>query len=1042
MLKHPDLTERRVILALDRIRASIYDGAPFPLEVMAQPLAGEPIPAGEAMAGHFVPFHIGERWGLPWGPTWFRLGGTVPESWKGRLVIARLRLGWGGTEGFTCEALVYRDGKPLTGLNVNHDEILIAEKAKGGESFTLDVEAAANPHIPVTGAGEIPACRSDEPIFVLETAEIACVEPDVWDFYHDFAVAADAMVALPENEPRRGRLRAALNNAINNFDESIPGTAKSARAALREIMDCRNGDTVHRISAIGHAHIDSAWLWPLRETIRKCARTFATALQLMEEYPEFVFGCSQAQHYAWMKKYYPSIYEGIKKAVKQGRWEPLGSMWVEADCNLSSGEALVRQLLHGKRFFEREFGVETVDVWLPDVFGFSAGLPQIMKQAGVEYFLAQKLSWNQFNQFPHNTFLWEGIDGTKIFSHFPPSATYNGNVQPGQILNSVREFREHDRAARSLYVYGFGDGGGGPTKSMLENAKRLKDFEGLPEVTLEKVSKFFPKAERDAKDLPVWVGELYLESHRGTYTTQARNKRENRKSELLLRDAEFLDVAAAAENGGRVSVPDIASRRAVYDVTGEGSGPSVSGHLERAWKLLLLNQFHDIIPGSSISWVYEDSAHDYETIRQLGSAVIGSAKACLADAVNTSQCEDPFLVVNSCGFERNEVVELPGGRMAIANVPACGYAIVDADRPRALQAFAPAVTIDELEHGFKLDNGVIRVLLDADGLISSVWDHEQDREVIAAGKRGNLFQLHRDYPNAWDAWDVDIFYRETFEDITELEEMVVEEENALSVTLRIVRSFGNSRIKQRVKLRAGSRRIDFHTLVDWHEAHRFLKVAFPVEIHANRATYDIQFGYVERPTHMNTRWDMARFEVCAQKWADLSENDYGVALLNDCKYGYDIFGNVMRLSLLRAPKAPDPTADLGHHEFTYSLMPHRFGPRTGNVIPEAYSLNIPLRVYPVAPHPGKLPRSRSYFSVDRASVVIESIKHSESGEAVIVRFFESHGTRGPITLKTSMPFTRVSRVDLLERHLEKVEIIEGRVRLAVRPFEIVTLKFE
>ncbi len=1041
MLKHPDLTERRIFLALNRIQKSIYTSA-CPLNILAQPLPGEPIPANEAMAGRFTPFRVGDRWGAPWGTTWFRISGTVPQSWKGQRVSARLRLGWSGPEGFTCEGLVYRDGKPLMGLNVNHDEVLISEKAKGGESFTFDVEAAANPGSSQFDACEIPGRGSEGPSFVFEAAELVRVELDVWAFYHDFAVLADAMKSLPENEPRRGQLRAALNAAANCFDETDLTTTKSARAELQKALVCRNGDTVHGISAIGHAHIDTAWLWPLRETIRKCARTFSTALNIMEEYPDFVFGCSQAQQYLWMKRYYPSIYDGIKRAIKRGQWEPIGSMWVEADCNLTSGESLVRQLLHGKRFFEHEFGLETTDVWLPDVFGFSAALPQIMKQAGVGYFLTQKLSWNQFNEFPHNTFLWEGIDGTRIFTHVPPAGTYNGEMQPSQLRESVKRFREHDRSTRSLYLYGFGDGGGGPTKTMLENAKRLKDFEGLPEVTLEKVSRFFPKAERDVKELPVWVGELYLESHRGTYTTQARNKRLNRKSELLLRDAEFLDVVAAAEMGGRVSLPELASPRPVYDVAGEGDTPSVSGYLDRAWKLLLLNQFHDIIPGSSIGWAYEDSAHDYETIGQIGSAITSAAQECLAGAVDTSECEEPFLVINSCSFDRNGIVELPGGRLVIANVPACGYTVVDAAKPRALQAFAPAVTIEKFERGFKLDNGVIRVIFDGEGLITSIWDHEEDREVIASGQRGNLLQLHRDYPNAWDAWDVDIFYRETVEAITAMDEMVVEVENALGVTLRIVRSFGNSKLTQRVKLNAGSRRIDFHTVVDWQESHRFLKVAFPVEIHSNRATYEIQYGYTERPTHMNTNWDMARFEVCAQKWADLSENDYGVALLNDCKYGHDILGNVMRLSLLRAPKAPDPQADLGHNEFTYSLLPHRFGPRTGSVIPEAYALNIPLRVLPVAPHPGKLPRSRSYFSVDRASVVIESIKHSESGDGVIVRFYESHGTRGLLTLKTSLPFKKVSRVDLLERYLKKITIAGGEVQLAVRPFEIVTLKFE
>ncbi len=362
----------------------------------------------------------------------------------------------------------------------------------------------------------------------------------------------------------------AVNEAANIFDEYDLETIAPAREALREVLGKRNGDTAHQLSAVGHAHIDTAWLWPLRETIRKCARTFSTALAYMEEYPDYVFACSQPQQYAWMKEYYPTIFEGIKKAIKRGQWEPIGSMWIETDCNLASGESLVRQILHGKNFFLEEFGYETKDVWIPDVFGYSASMPQIMQKSGVSYFVTQKISWSQFNKFPHQTFLWEGIDGSRIFTHFPPADTYNAEFSPRQLVYNVNNFKENDRATRSLYVYGFGDGGGGPTKEMLETAKRVGDLEGLPKVKLERVADFLPKAEADAKDLPVWVGELYLEMHRGTYTTQARNKRGNRKGEFLLRDAEFFDVLGSIPAITRGELKPCAGERAVYDVFASG----------------------------------------------------------------------------------------------------------------------------------------------------------------------------------------------------------------------------------------------------------------------------------------------------------------------------------------------------------------------------------------------------------------------------------------------------------------------------------------
>ena len=502
----------------------------------------------------------------------------------------------------------------------------------------------------------------------------------------------------------------------------------------------KNGDTVHHLSAIGNAHIDTAWLWPLRETIRKCARTFSTAIDYMGRYPEYIFGCSQAQQYAWMKAYYPELYADMQAYARKGQWEPMGSMWVEADCNLASGESIVRQILQGKRFFQQEFGYETRDLWLPDVFGYSAAMPQILKGCGIDYFITQKISWSQFNKFPHHTFYWEGIDGTRIFTHFPPADTYNAEFVPRELLFNVTNFREHGRATRSLFVYGFGDGGGGPTIEMLESARRLRDFDGMPKITLEKVIDFLPKAEKDIKEPAVWVGELYLEFHRGTYTTQGQTKRGNRKSEFLMRDAEFWDAVSFAEVPNRAETA-ASPARAVYDVSQVDTKPS-SPHeiaLDRAWKLLLLNQFHDIIPGSSITWVYEDTMRDYATIRELGESVIASSFSALNPKIDTTGIAEPVRVSNTLNWERTEVVDFPDGTVRKITVPPVGYAVIDAAvKPAQAES---EVTVGETAEGIEIGNGLLCIKIGKDGLLKSIWDIPTGREVLAPGLDLSLIHI-------------------------------------------------------------------------------------------------------------------------------------------------------------------------------------------------------------------------------------------------------------------------------------------------------------
>lgn len=1064
MLKHPRITEARFQRTLHRISHFVFPPARRPLRVEALHLDGEPIPAEAALAGGYAPFAVGEAWGPAWGTTWFRFSGEIPPEWRGREVVALVRLGTHRDvqEGFSAEGLVWQGGRPTRALNRNRQDVPLARPAEGGEPVSFHVEAAANVRtaqasnaewfrvstgVRANGAnteGLLMPEPGGRACFVLEQAEMALVDREAEALHFDFKVALEAMLALPEESPRRGELFSALNESTNRLDPADPATVGAARAALREVLARENGEPVHRISAIGHSHLDTAWLWPLRESIRKFARTCATALAYMQEYPEYVFSCPVGLHYAWLKRHYPVLFADIQAAVRRGQWEPMGSMWVEPDCNLASGESLVRQVLLGKNFFLEEFGVETTDLWLPDVFGYAAALPQIMRQAGIRYFLTQKIAWNQLNRFPHQTFLWEGLDGTRVFTHFPPSEIYNGTMEPAELLKGVQNFRETDRATRSLYTYGHGDGGGGPTKDALELARRVRNFAGLPAVELDTVAGFFRKAESDARDLPVWVGELYLELHRGTYTTQARNKRANRQCEFLLRDAELLDVLTradglgAAATGERIPTPP----PAVYEVAGQmpPAGTDAAAHaLGRAWQLLLLNQFHDIIPGSSIHWVYEDSARDYAVIRDLATPLVTGGARSLASRIDTSAARQPCVVFNTLGHARDEIVTLPGGALARVAVPPCGYAVIDADAPAASPC--PPVTAEAGDDGITVANGLVRLVIDGDGLLASVRDLRADREILAPGERGNVFRLHMDYPNAWDAWDVDVFYRETVQEITAAQSVRLVESGLLRAVVEVVRVFGRSRIVQRIVLHAGSPRIDFVTEVDWHEDHRLLRVAFPVSVRSTRATYEIQYGHTERPTHYNTSWDLARFEVCAHKWADLSEAGFGVALLNDCKYGHDIHGNVLCLSLLRAPAGPDPQADRGRHEFTYALLPHGGSVAAGRVVEEAYALNVPLRIEPVPRQTGPWPARHSFFSVDRPGVVIEAVKRAEKEAAIIVRLYEAHGGRGPVSFRTSLPVRQFFKADLLERSLSPLEQTEqGAVRIDISPFEIVTLK--
>jgi alpha-mannosidase len=965
------------------------------------------VPVDEGKAAPYEPGRVGDVWGRPWGTTWFRLAGTVPGAWAGRHVEAVVDLGFGQDHpGFSAEGLVYRpDGTAVRGLHPRSHAVPVAAPAEGGEAVLFHVEAAANPLIagPVTALGD-PATAPAAPLYRLGRADLAVFDTVVWELVQDLDVLGQLMHELPVEAPRRWEILRALSTALDALDpDDVAGTAADARACLVPALAAPAHASAHRVSAVGHAHIDSAWLWPQRETVRKVARTCSNVTALMDDHPEFVFAMSQAQQLAWIKEHRPEVFARVREKVAAGQFVPVGGMWVESDTNMPGGEALARQFTHGKRFFLDEFGIETREVWLPDSFGYSAALPQLVKLSGSAFFLTQKISWNQTNPFPHHSFWWEGLDGTRVFTHFPPVDTYNAEFSGREMAHLVRNFRDKGRSRHSLVPFGFGDGGGGPTREMLARAKRLRDLEGAPRVAIEPPAAFFAKAAAEYHDAPVWVGELYLELHRGTYTSQAGTKQGNRRSEHLLREAELWAATAAVRTGARYPYEE----------------------LDRLWKTVLLHQFHDILPGSSIAWVHREARETYARVAEELEGVVDAALRALAGDPEAGGT----VVFNAAPHER-------GG------VPALGGAVVAEREPDG-----PPVTVSEdPDGGIVLDNGLLRVTVDRRGLATSVYDAGAGREAVPPGSAANVLQLHRDLPNHWDAWDVDSFYRDTVTDLTGVEELAVVRKDPAAASVRVVRGFGASRVEQTLTVRAGAKRLDVDTVVDWHEREKLLKAAFPVDVHADRSAAETQFGHVFRPTHTNTSWESAKFEICAHRFLHVGEPDWGAAVVNDSTYGHDVTRTVrpdggttttVRLSLLRAPRYPDPDTDQGRHRFRYAFVP---GASLADAVREGYRINLAEREVPggaaVAP----------LVSVDSAAVVVESVKLADdrSGD-VVVRLYESLGRRAAVRLRAGFPLASAVTVDLLERRQADgerpaLDLGDGTVGVALRPFQIVTLR--
>ncbi|HEX3223577.1 MAG TPA: glycoside hydrolase family 38 C-terminal domain-containing protein [Nocardioides sp.] len=984
--------EGRLARALDeRIRPAVHTVlAPLTIEAWHVPPAedggpGAPVPFAEALRAAYEPGHLGMRWGPAWGTTWFRLTGAVPAD--ARCPEGVVDLGFTSAfPGFQAEALVYdADGRAVKALNPRNRWLPLAP----GQRVEWYVEASAIPNVmrawqPTREGDRLTSSR--EPLYTLAGADLCELETDVHDLAADLDVADGLRRTLPDDQRAR-ELLDAIERALDVLDLSdVPGTAAAARAVLAPALARPAGSGGHTISAVGHAHIDSAWLWPLRETVRKVARTVANVVQLLDTDDSLVHAMSSAQQWAWLEEHHPDLFSRVLGHVRSGRFVPVGGMWVESDTNLVGGEAMARQFVLGKRWFHEHLGVEPREVWLPDSFGYTAALPQIFALAGMRWFLTQKISWNTTNPFPHHTFWWEGIDGTRVFTHFPPVDTYNSDLSGADLARSAASFRDKGPASRALAPFGHGDGGGGPTRGMLARARRTADLAGSPRVRVESPEAFFTAAEEEyGVRAPVWAGELYLEIHRGTYTSQAAMKDGNRRAEHLLREAELWSATAAV--------------RGVLDYP--------AGELRRAWETVLLHQFHDILPGSSIAWVHREARATYARVTAGLEALVERALHALAGE------GDETVAFNAAPVDR------------------LGVAALGASVPDDARLASHAVAAED--GGAVLGNQHLVVTLDADGVIRSVLDREHGREMLPPGGAAGLLELHPDLPVRWDAWDLDEHYRHRVRALTGADDLRIDGESVV-----VTRSFGDSTLTQRTALHLG--RIEIDTEVDWHERERVLKLGVDCDVHSDHAAYETQFGHVVRPTHVNTSWDAARFEVCAHRWALVREPGYGVALANRTSYGHDVTRHPrpgggtysrMRTTLLRAPLFPDPDTDQGPHSFRHAIVP---GAGVAEAARAGYGLHLPLRRRsgsPVEP----LVRVEG-----GGTAYVEALKLAEDGSGdVVVRLYEPLGARTRVRVTPTFDTSGGTVVDLLERPLDSDDW-DGR-ELRLRPFQIATLRW-
>ena len=959
---------------------------------------------------------------------------SIPETMREENVLAIFDFGvpmeTGNTSNF--ESLLYVNGKPYQGVDGNHKEVFFNLKETGRE---LDLKFRLWSGL--SGGG-----RPKHMTMTIERAEFGVLDTAADDFYYLAMTALQTQNLLEANNEYKPYILNQLVEAFRLIDFTCTGSEnyfKSLKTALDYLKEKFTGQgkpDVH-VTMLGHTHIDVAWLWRIKHSREKSARSFSTVNRLMEKYPEYIFIQSQPQLYDYIKEDYPDIYEHIQRRVGEGRWEPSGAMWVECDCNLTSGESIIRQILVGKNFFKKEFDFDSEFLWLPDVFGYSWALPQILKKSGVNTFMTTKISWNDTNRLPYDTFIWRGMDGSEITTHFitttelnDSSYTYNGDSKPFAIKGVWDNYRNKDLNRDLIISYGWGDGGGGPTREMIKYIEAAKLMPGLPNVDTGRATEYFRKLNSTIKEnpyngyIPVWDGELYLEFHRGTYTSQGYNKKMNRFMEYKLREQEMLSVFAEK----------------LCSVTYNRE------ELLKAWKIVLCEQFHDILPGSSIHEVYEDSHLEYErALSYIDNVKKASTSAFVTDKNNV------FTLFNQANWERDTIVKIPAGDTSYeykdsnGNILPChksgenDLVYVKKLKPVSFtvisrnvidnKASQEILTEDSIETPFYI------VAWDKQGRLVRLYDKSAEREIIPEGKFANVFQIFEDKPRCFDAWELESTIDLKKEEIS-CDGNIIKTKNELGYFIDFTYNYNDSKIIQTMCLYNHKRRIDFKTVVEWKERQKILKTAFSVDIRGVFARYDIQEGNIVRPITRNTSWEAAKFEVVAHKWAELSETGYGVALLNDCKYGYDIKEDTIRLSLLKSATDPDYNADYGTHEFTYSLYPHKEEWYESGLEEEAFDLNSPVTVLE-----GETVFSdNSLVSFDKPNIVVDALKKAENEEAFILRFHEFTGRRNEINIDTKLNFNSWCEADLMENPIEAWKTLPVKVK--VKPYEIKTIMFK
>lgn len=979
-----------------------------------------------------VKMKLGDHWFSGYDDTrYFEASVTVPESFGDRTV--RLVIDFGG------EALVRINGALVGAVSsrensgwVGRTDIIFPVAPKGGETLNIQLEAtvdsAAFCDTAMAGGSALE--------YTLKTASLDLINDGAESLYYDFSCAFD-VYEHSEDKYVAKRLYNITDTAIHMLDFDLGKSAyyasvKSAAEYFAEETKklAALSKTPGEVILAGHSHLDVAWLWTVKEIHRKTARTFSNNIALLDMYPDFHFTQSQAVLYDFMKKNYPDVYENVKRHVKDGRWEIIGNAWVEADTNLASGESLIRQLLYGREFFLKEFGVSSDTYWLPDCFGFTAALPQIIKKSGMKYFITSKLQYNDTNEFPVSVFRWRSHSGDEVLAYMQ-KVHYEGEGDADYIVKTRATNRQNDLVDASMGMFGYGDGGGGCTHDMVERIRRFEKLPGLPAVREGRASEFFAEVEKGKDELPVWDGEMYYENHRGTFTSQAFIKKNNRKGEYMLRNLEILGIL---------------------------SGHYDKAELEKAWKLLLINQFHDILPGTSIHEAIENTRKEYKKLAETGEKLTAECFDALNEAVappfksvivwnmcshnvsNLVSVDAPFenAVLKDCDGNRVlcETVTENGKaklRFIASNVPAVGYKIYKLEKGEEKASKAVIVTETSLE------NEYLSVKLDSNGNLISVYDKENGREVLSG--LGNLLTISHDKPIHESAWNLENDYMMKMTELKSAESVRVVESSALRGVIETVRKYNNSTITQKIILNAAGRTLDFDTTVDWHEREKVLKAEFPVNIRARYSTFEIAHGALQRPTYANNSYEKAMFECCAHKWTDLSEGDYGVSLLNDCKYGYDLSLNVMRITLMRGPVCPDPKGDIGISTFKYSLYPHKGVWSEAGTVHEAFKLNIPLKAFSSDGGNGSA-FEKSFFKLNKNNVIIDAVKKAQDGNGFIIRAYEAEGKHSDVTLSLPWEKIKVTSCNLMEENEAPIKAESSSFAFSIKPFEVLTFRIE